>query len=398
MTSKLAALAAAAAASMATCAGAGSPSPTTQASAPPPAPAAFASAVSRGGLVYVSATLPPDSSAAFETQAARVFEELKARLDGAGTTIDRVVSATVVLADAGDFPALNAAWNAVWPASRPTRTTIVGRLPVAGARLQVSAIAASAGTSREIIVPPGWQASALPYSPAIRAGDTLFLSGIVSRRGADNAVVTGDIETQTRTVLDHASAVLQAAGLSLSDVTAARVFLTDVGDFERMSAVYRTYFPSAPPARATVVAQLTSPDYAIEIAMVASARRPRSVHVTPNADGSPGRPSPVLSSAIEAGPTLFLSGMLGVAAGADADAATQAKETLDRLERTMKAARYGWADVVDSVVYVTDAASAGAVLEIFRQRAGGRLPVGALVVAGLVSPPARVEIMLTAGR
>ncbi|HOQ61951.1 MAG TPA: RidA family protein, partial [Vicinamibacterales bacterium] len=165
MTLKLAALAAAAAASMPTCSSAGPLAPIAQASARPPARAAFAPAASRGGLVYVSAILPPDSSAAFETQATGVFEELKARLDGAGTTIDRVVSATVVLADAGDFPALNAAWNAVWPASRPTRTTIVGRLPVAGARLQVSAIAASAGTSREIVVPPGWQASALPYSP-----------------------------------------------------------------------------------------------------------------------------------------------------------------------------------------------------------------------------------------
>jgi len=359
---------------------------------------AFSPVSTHGGLVYVSAVLPPDPAAGFEAQAAGVLDELRTRLAGAGTSLDRVVSATVALSDAADFGALNTVWTRYWPSSRPTRTTIVARLPLAGARLQVSAVAAAAGTTRDVVVPPGWQAASLPYSPAIRAGHNVFLSGIVSRRGADNALVKGDIETQTRAVFENARAVLEAAGLALSDVASVKVFLVNTGDFERMNAVYRTYFPAGPPARATVAAALTSPDYLIEITMTAATGGRRSTHVTPNADGSPGRANPVLSSAVRVGPQLFLSGMLGVTPGTATGTAAQAAEALGRLERTMAQSGYGWPHVADCVVYVTDVSEVALVLDAIKARAGGRLPSGSVVGAGLTSPAASVEIMLTAGR
>ncbi len=280
------------------------------------AAAAFAPLSTHGGLVYVSGILPPDPMAADITgQAAQVLDELKARLAAAGTSIDRVVSASVYLAGADDFAALNTVWNRYFPAARPTRTTVVALLPAAGARLQVSAIAAAPGTGRDVVAPAGWAASTLPYSPAIRAGDTLFLSGMISRRGTDNTPVTGDIETQTRTIFENAKAVLDAAGLAFADVVSARVFLANAADFERMNAVYRTYFPADPPARATVMTALTAPDYLIEVTLTAVKGGPRVAHFTPNADGSPGRANPVLSPAIGVGPRLFLSGMLGVVQG-----------------------------------------------------------------------------------
>ena len=64
-----------------------------------------------------------------------------------------------------------------------------------------------------------------------------------SRAGADNTLVAGDIAVQTRTVFDNAQAILGAAGFSLADVATARVFITNVADFEAMNGVYRTYFP-----------------------------------------------------------------------------------------------------------------------------------------------------------
>jgi aminoacrylate peracid reductase len=352
-----------------------------------------------GGLVYVSAILPPDQAAAgIDAQARGVLDELKKRLAGAGTSIDRVVSASVYLSDAADFAALNTVWTQYWPTSRPTRTTVVAQLPQPGARLQVSAIAAAPGAGRDVVVPAGWPASALPYNPAIRAGDIVFLSGLVSRRGIDNAVVKGDIETQTRTVFDSGRTILEAAGLTLADVASVRVFLTNAGDFERMNAAYREHFPATPPARATVRTALTSPDYLIEITMTAVKGGPRTAFLTPGADGTPGRPNPNLSSAIGAGPRLFLSGMLGIGQGAAGDVAAQTSEALSRLERTMKPAGFTWPDVVDSVVYVTDISSAGTPLDVFRRRAGARMPAGTVVGAGLMGADARVEIMLTAGK
>jgi 2-iminobutanoate/2-iminopropanoate deaminase len=364
-----------------------------------PGRATFPPVVSRGGLVTVSGILPESPvQGDVAQQAAQVLDALKARLSGAGTSIDRVVSTSVYLAAAEDFPALNAVWARYWPASPPARTTVVARLPVPGARIQVSAVAAARGVDRRVVLPPGWPAPASPLSHGVRAGDTLFLSGQVPRRGADNALVKGDIEAQTAAVFENARAILGAEGLAFSDVVSARVFLTDGAAFERMNAVYRTHFASDPPARATVITPLASPDFHIEITMVADKGAGRRAFVTPNADGSPGRANPNLSAAIQAGPRLFLSGMLGVLPGNAADAAGQTVETLARLERTMTAAGFGWPDVAESVVYVTDVAAAPGVIAAIAAKPGGRLPAGTLVGTGLVSPDGRVEIMLNASK
>jgi enamine deaminase RidA (YjgF/YER057c/UK114 family) len=64
----------------------------------------------------------------------------------------------------------------------------------------------------------------------------------------------------------------------------------------------------------------------------------------------------------------------------------------------MASAAYGWGDVDESIVYVTDMAAAPGVLKVFAARTGGRLPAGTLVGTGLVSPDGRVEIMLTASK
>jgi len=367
------------------------------AQAPPPPPP-FAPTAARGGLVFVSGILPSPAAGDVAAQAAQVLDELKARLARAGTSSDRVASVSVYLSSADDFAALNAVWKRYWPTSPPARTTVVAKLPLPGARIQVSAVAAAQGIERRVVLPKGWPVPAAPLSHGVLAGGTLFLSGQVPRRGADNALVTGGIEAQTAAVFDNAEAILGAEGYALTDVVSARVFLTDGADFERMNAAYRTRFPKDPPARATVITPLVSPDFGIEIALVAAKGGGRTAMSTPNADGSPGRANPNLSSAVKAGAQLFLSGMLGVLPGNAADAAAQTTETLNRLERTMTAAGFGWADVGESIVYVTDMDAAPDVLKVFAARAGGRLPAGTLVGTGLVSPEGRVEIMLTASK
>src|SRR5450759_241468 len=99
--------------------------------------------------------------------------------------------------------------------------------------------------------------------------------------------------------------------MSYADVVSARVFLTDDTTFQAMNTTYRTYFPSSPPARATVKAGLTSPDYLVEIAMVAVKDAGRKAITTPNADGSAGTPSANLSSVIQVGNRLYLAGIQG---------------------------------------------------------------------------------------
>jgi 2-iminobutanoate/2-iminopropanoate deaminase len=90
------------------------------------------------------------------------------------------------------------------------------------------------------------------YSQAIRAGDFLFLSGQIALDPATGERVPGGIEAETRRVLDNLSAVLEAGGASLADVVKVTVYLADMLDFAAFNAVYVSYFPDQPPARATV--------------------------------------------------------------------------------------------------------------------------------------------------
>ena len=95
--------------------------------------------------------------------------------------------------------------------------------------------------------PQGWKRSPNPYSYAIRSGDTLFLAGLVSRNGADNAFVAGDVRVQTRTIMENARELLEAAGMTLANIVSARVYLTNAADFAAMNEVYGCFL-SAPPA------------------------------------------------------------------------------------------------------------------------------------------------------
>lgn len=108
-----------------------------------------------------------------------------------------------------------------------------------------------------------------PYAQAVRAGATLYLSGQIALDPATGELVAGGIEAQTRRVLDNLTAVLVAAGYRREDVASCQVFLADLGDFAAMNKVYAEYFPSAPPARATVQVAALPRGARIEIAAIA---------------------------------------------------------------------------------------------------------------------------------
>jgi 2-iminobutanoate/2-iminopropanoate deaminase len=366
---------------------------------------AFAPTTTHGGLVYVSGILPGPAPAAavaatddITSQTIRVLDQLSARLKSAGTSIDRVATLTVYLKRAEDFAAMNQVWSKYWTADPPSRTTVIAGSPSPSALIQVAAVAVLPGATRTVIHPKAWLKSPSPYSYAVKSGDTLFLAGLVARRGADNTTVKGDIALQTKTILENAKAILEEAGYSFDDVVTTRAYVTDIANFAGMNEAYRAAWTKEPPARATVITGLMSPDYLVELTFTAVKGAARIAHTTPNADGTPGKANPLLSSAIQIGPRLFAAGMLGMVAGQAPDAAAQAQEVLNRLGRTTALGGASWPQVIDSVVFVTDPAKAVAVMETFWQKTGKSLPTGSLVIAGLVSPDALAEIMLTTGK
>lgn len=122
---------------------------------------------------------------------------------------------------------------------------------------------------RTPIIPKGSAPPLAPYSPGVKAGNTVYVSGVLALDQAGKLVGAGDVKAQTRHVLDSIKAVLEAAGGSLDDVVYNAIFLKDLADYGRMNEVYGSYFPKDPPARYCIRADLVKPEFLVEISAIA---------------------------------------------------------------------------------------------------------------------------------
>jgi reactive intermediate/imine deaminase len=129
-------------------------------------------------------------------------------------------------------------------------------------------IAAKRSLKIQIGVPKsGAGGQALPFSPAIRAGDFVYVSGQVAH-GENGELIDGGIIVQTRRVIENLRRILAEADCTLDDVIKCNVWLADARDFWSFNKVYASYFPGVPPARSTVQSPLMI-DAKIEIDCVA---------------------------------------------------------------------------------------------------------------------------------
>jgi 2-iminobutanoate/2-iminopropanoate deaminase len=108
-----------------------------------------------------------------------------------------------------------------------------------------------------------------PYSPAIRVGNLLFISGQIPIDPATGALVGGDITAQTERVMRNLAALLDAAGLGFEHVVRTTVFLADIGEFGAMNECYARFVSHPPPARSTVQVARLPRDARIEIDAIA---------------------------------------------------------------------------------------------------------------------------------
>jgi len=108
-----------------------------------------------------------------------------------------------------------------------------------------------------------------PYSQAVISRGLVFVSGQIPLDPAKGRMVAGDIAAQTERVLENLRAILEASGSSLDRVIKTTVYLADLEDFPKVNEVYARYFPSAPPARATVQVARLPRDARIEIEAIA---------------------------------------------------------------------------------------------------------------------------------
>jgi 2-iminobutanoate/2-iminopropanoate deaminase len=108
-----------------------------------------------------------------------------------------------------------------------------------------------------------------PYSPALKVGNLLFLSGQIPLDPATGQIVDGDIRTQTTRVLDNMRELLHASGADFPHVARTTIFLADMNDFAIVNEIYASYFSPPYPARATVQVARLPKDVRVEIDAIA---------------------------------------------------------------------------------------------------------------------------------
>ncbi len=122
---------------------------------------------------------------------------------------------------------------------------------------------------KQIINPAGAPEPVGAYSPAVRLGDIVFISGQVAQ--GDN--IPNDVAEQTRMALTNLLRLVEAAGLTKENVGMVNVYLRDINDFDKMNSVYQEYFQNPFPARAAIETKMAGEDLLVEISAVCVAER-----------------------------------------------------------------------------------------------------------------------------
>jgi reactive intermediate/imine deaminase len=236
-----------------------------------------------------------------------------------------------------------------------------------------------------------------PYSPAVKAGGLIYVSGTLAQDDKGALVAPGDTAAQTKRVLERIREILTAAGSSLEQVVAVTVYLKSAADFQVMNDTYGTFWPKDPPTRTTVITDLLL-GANVEISMVAvpTGAERRVIHPSDWVKS----PNPY-SYAIRTGDTVFLSGLVP-RNGRDnstvtGDIRVQTKAVMDNAGQLLKAAGLDYSNIVSARVYLPDASSFQQMNEVYRSYfTGAAPPARATVKAGLAGSQYAVEMTFVA--
>jgi 2-iminobutanoate/2-iminopropanoate deaminase len=121
---------------------------------------------------------------------------------------------------------------------------------------------------REIISTEKAPKAVGPYSQAIRFANLVFVSGQIALDPKSGEIVEGDVEVQTRQVLENLKIIVEASGMGLEDVLKCTCFLKDMDHFARFNSVYNEYFAHVLPARETVEVSRLPKDVLVEISAI----------------------------------------------------------------------------------------------------------------------------------
>lgn len=222
----------------------------------------------------------------------------------------------------------------------------------------------------------------LPFSEAVRAGDTLYLSGQIGARPGDPGPVPGGLAAETRQAMDNIGAVLRRHGLGYGDVVRCLALMTDMSRWGEFNQTYRTYFPAdrLPARSAAGVAALA---LGAQVEVECTARFPDA---PPRVVGSGTALGPY-SPAIVSGGLIYISGVIPFDAAAKRfagpDIGAQMAQALANLDAVLNAAGASRRDVVRATLYLRSASDKPAADAAWSSFFGTSAPPARTTVPGL---------------
>lgn len=232
--------------------------------------------------------------------------------------------------------------------------------------------------------PPGG-----PYTPGIDTGDYLYVSGQGARR--TDGSMPASFEDHVRQTLENVKAIVEAAGLTMEHVVYTHVYLADINRFADMNRVYATYFPKAPPARATLGVANVPANNVVEITAVAvrDLANKKVVNVPGYDAGEPASPGILTHD------RLFVSGMRGrdlKTRDIPGDPGTQVNLALDGMKAVCEAAGLSMAHMVFVNPYLTSRIPSNVMNKLYAQRFEfGNTPARATIRVESLPQGAQIE-------
>jgi enamine deaminase RidA (YjgF/YER057c/UK114 family) len=339
-------------------------------------------AIDAGDYVYVSGQGPRRSDGStptdFAEQVRQSLENVRTIVEAAGLTMDHVVYVQVYLDDMKQYGMLDKVFADSFPKMPPARGVLgVARLPEPS--VQINAVAV-----RDL---QGKQAVALPnvkpnkaYSMGMLTHDRLFVSTMLGI-DASNGSVPQDPATQVDLALDHLKMVVEAAGLTLSNMVFVNPYLTSEIPTRIMNEHYARRFEFGnTPGRATI--QVSSLPEGAHIAYTGVAVRDLNQRRAIRPKNMP--PSPTASPCVFAGDTLYCSAKSGFIPGPNggvfaATTADQVRQTMRNLLDNLEEADMKFDQVVSTTIYLDDSSESAAFGKVYRKYFSGVLPADTVV-------------------
>jgi reactive intermediate/imine deaminase len=333
--------------------------------------------VDAGDYLYISGQGPrrPDGSTppSFAQQAHQALENIRTVVEAAGMTMEHVVYLQVYLEDIHQYGELNKVFAEYFPKTPPARAVLgVARVPEPP--IEITAVAVHDLSGKQPVYPPNYKPDGA-YSPAMLTHDRLFVS---TMPGSDpsSGKIPEDAATQVDFALDRMGAVVEAAGLKLSNMVFVNPYLTREIPMRIMNEHYARRFEFGnTPARATI--QVSSLPEGVYIAYTGVAVRDLSQRRAVRPKNMP--PSPTASPCVFAGDTLYCSAKSGFIPGPNggvyaATTSQQVRQTMRNQLDNLEEAEMKFDQVISTTVYLDDLSDLPVFEKVYRKYFKNTLP------------------------